>query len=86
MSTLNQIEKMDDRRIQDWLRKADPTTLAIALIDASAEVKSRIVKNMSKHAGAVLKGCIDGYSAMDARTLLIRKCAKELEALMEESE
>jgi flagellar motor switch protein FliG len=83
MTALTHVEKMDDRAIQNWLRKADPTTLAIALLGASGAVRSRVMANMSKRAATLMAGYIDGYAAMDAKELLVQKCAKELETLME---
>jgi flagellar motor switch protein FliG len=82
MTTLAKLESMKDEEIQNWLRKVNPITLAIALLGANDKVKECIFRNMSQRASTLLRADIDSYREMDAKQLLIHMNASILEALI----
>jgi hypothetical protein len=47
--------KLDDRQIQKLMQELDSSVLAVALSGSSEEIQSKIFKNMSKRAEAMLK-------------------------------
>lgn len=59
MFVFEDIAKLDDRAIQRVLREINTRDLAVALKTASAEVKSRIYKNMSSRAREMLEEDIE---------------------------
>jgi flagellar motor switch protein FliG len=80
MTTLAKLELMNDDEIQNWLRKVNPTTLAIALIGSNNEIRGCVFRNMSERAAAMLSEDIDKYGTMDAKELIIHMNAGLLEA------
>ena len=82
MNLMTRIDSLNDRQIQDWLRKVDFTTLAIALLGAPDTVKNRVFSNLSKNASEVLTQIIRSYEILDAKQLLIQTSADRLEALI----
>jgi flagellar motor switch protein FliG len=81
MRTLASLESMNDNEIQNWLRKVDPTALAIALLGSDDVVRDCVFRNMSKRAAALMGEDIGRYVKMDARELIIQANASRLEAL-----
>ncbi|MBN1458785.1 MAG: hypothetical protein JXA57_04565 [Armatimonadetes bacterium] len=82
MASLERLEALDERQIQDWLRKVDFTTLAVALLGASDTARGKVVGNLSKNARAALEQTLCRYGSMDARELLIQTSMDRLEALI----
>ena len=82
MTSMTILDSLDDRQIQDWLRKIDFTTLAVALLGAPETVKNRVFRNLSKKASEILARTIRCYELLDAKKLLIQTSADRLEALI----
>ena len=82
MKTLEQIGSLNDREIQDWLRKVDMTTLAVSLLGADMGVKSKVLQNLSRNAGDYLEKTIRRYESLQPKELLIQSSADRLQSLM----
>ena len=82
MTSMTRLDSLDDRQIQDWLRKVDFTTLAVALLGAPDTVKNRVYRNLSKKASEILTRTMRSYELLDAKKLLIQTSADRLEALI----
>ena len=82
MSILERLESMSDREIQDWLRKVDFTTLALALLGVSDSIRNLVHRNLSNRASDILKQTIQTYGSMDAKQLLIQTSADKLQTLI----
>ena len=82
MASMEILKSLDDRQIQEWLRKVDPTTLAAALLAASDTVRNRVYQNLSKNASEVLASTIRSYDLLDAKALVIQMSADRLRALV----
>lgn len=82
MEALERIRSLSDREIQDWLRKVDMATLAVALVGAGMGVRRKVTQNLSRNAGDYLKKTIQRYEALQSRDLLIQSSADRLQSLM----
>lgn len=82
MEALERIGSSSDREIQDWLRKVDMTTLAIALLGAGAVVRSKVSQNLSRYARDYLETTNRRYESLQPRELLIQSSADRLQGLM----
>ncbi len=82
MASMSRLEHAEDRQVQEWLRKADPVTLAVGLLGASEAAKRRVFGNLSATAASRLEQTIRAYENLDARELLIRTSADRLESLL----
>jgi len=82
MEALERIGSSSDREIQDWLRKVDMTTLAVALLGASTAVRNKVLQNLSRNAGDYLEKTIKRYESLQSRELLIQSSADRLHSLM----
>ena len=60
MKTFDDLAYLSDEDMQTWLRKVDTKDLAIALKQASGDVKSKIFENVSERVqGIIRKGMED---------------------------
>ena len=70
MKDLNKVIEMNDRQIQDWLRKisleADFNALPIALTGADDEIKDCIFRNLSTHAKTAIEKSIKDQKKISA--------------------
>jgi len=82
MEALKQIGSSSDREIQDWLRKVDMTTLAVALLGADMAVRSKVLQNLSHNAGDNLEKTILRYESLQSKELLIQSTADRLQNLL----
>jgi flagellar motor switch protein FliG len=82
MEALERIGSSSHREIQDWLRKVDMTTLAVALLGASTAVRNKVLQNLSRNAGDYLEKTIKRYESLQSRELLIQSSADRLQSLM----
>jgi len=82
MEALERIGSSSHREIQDWLRKVDMTTLAVALLGASTAVRNKVLQNLSRNAGDYLEKTIKRYESLQSRELLIQSSADRLHSLM----
>jgi flagellar motor switch protein FliG len=64
MFVFEDITKLDDRAIQSLLKNVESSQWALALKGASEELKSKILKNMSKRASDLLKEEMDYLGAV----------------------
>ena len=79
MASLEKLETLNERQIQDWLRNVDFTTLAVALLGASDSVRGKVLGNLSKNASAALDQIMRRYGSLDAKELVIQSSADRLE-------
>ncbi len=82
MAELSILKTMNDEEIQNWLRKVDATSLGIALLGSSDEIKDCVFRNMSERAVNMLKEKMDAFETMNAKELIIHVNACILESLM----
>lgn len=82
MASLERLETLNERQIQDWLRKVDFTTLAVALLGVSDSVKGKVLGNLSKNASATLDQIMRRYGSLNAKELVIQSSADRLETLI----
>jgi flagellar motor switch protein FliG len=82
MEALERIGSLSDREIQDWLRKVDMVTLAVALVGAEIGVRHKVLQNLSRNAGDYLEKTIRRYEPLQSRELLIQSSADRLQSLM----
>lgn len=82
MASLERLETLNERQIQDWLRKVDFTTLAVALLGVSDSVKGKVLGNLSKNACAALDQTMRRYGSLDAKNLVIQSSVDRLETLI----
>jgi flagellar motor switch protein FliG len=76
------LKSLDDRQIQEWLRRVDFATLAAALLAAPNDVRNQVFQNLSKKASEVLASTIRRYELLDAKALVIQMSADRLESLV----
>jgi flagellar motor switch protein FliG len=69
MFVFENIVQLDDRSIQRVMRDIDMKDLALSLKDASAEVKRRILKNMSTRAAAMLEEDLSAMGPVRVRNV-----------------
>jgi len=67
LTGFEEIRQCDDSSIQRILRKVDADVLAIALKGTAADIKTRILKNMSRKAAAALVEKIESMGAVRMR-------------------
>jgi len=82
MEALERIGSSSDREVQDWLRKVDMATLAVALLGADMTARSKVLQNLSRNAGDYLKKTIQRYESLQSRDLLIQSSADRLQGLL----
>jgi len=81
METLEKIGALSDRDIQDWLRKVDMATLAIALLGADTAIRGKVLQNLSRYGRDYLEKTIQRYESLQSRDLLIQSSADRLQSL-----
>ncbi|MEE4356279.1 MAG: flagellar motor switch protein FliG [Desulfococcaceae bacterium] len=84
MFVFEDIVFVDDRGLQQTLRRADSKDVAIALKAASGEVKEKVFRNMSKRAGDMLREEMESLGPVrmkdvEASQQIILNIIKELE-------
>ncbi len=82
MSTLTRLVPLSDREVQDWLRKIEFTSLAVALLGSPDSVKEQVFRNLSNRATEILKQTIHSYESLDAKQLMIQTNSDRLQALL----
>jgi len=85
MATLAKLKTMNDREIQNWLKKVDKidaVALIYALLGADEEVKNCILRNMSGQAANSLKTNLVKYDKMNVAASTINKNSTKLVKLM----
>ena len=82
MEALEKLRSLTDREVQDWLRKVDMATLAVALVGADVSVRSKVLQNLSGYACDYLEKTIQRYESLQARELLIQSSADRLVGLL----
>jgi flagellar motor switch protein FliG len=85
MSMLEKLMSFTNREIQRWLTRVGQEgarTLAMALLGEDEEVQGRVLRNMSKNAGAKLSEYIREYAETGSNESQIQASAKALERLM----
>jgi len=82
VASLEKLETLNERQIQDWLRNVDFTTLAVALLGVSDSVRGKVLSNLSKNASAALNQIMRRYGSLDAKELVIQSSADRLETLI----
>jgi flagellar motor switch protein FliG len=81
VASLERLETLNERQIQDWLRKVDLTTPAVALLGVSDSVKEKVLGNLSKNASTALDQIMCKYGSLDAKELVIQSRVDRLETL-----
>ncbi len=85
MMPLERLMSMDNKQVQDWLKKVDGNghvkTLVTALLGAGETVRDRVFDNMSQKAAAVLKDDIEKHHKKHVNPAEIIKAGRKLEEL-----
>lgn len=67
MAGLEKITGLTDQRIQFWLRTVEEQDLLNGLIGVSAEVRRRIIDNLSPRAKVAVRDYIESHADLDQR-------------------
>ena len=85
MMPLERLLSMDDKQVQEWLRKVDGKgqvkTLVTALLGSGETIRERVFDNMSKKAVEVLKEDIEKGHKKNIAPMEIIKAGRKLEEL-----
>jgi flagellar motor switch protein FliG len=84
LTGFEEIRQCDNASIQRILGKTDPATLATALKGTAADIKTRILKNMSRKAAAALVERIESMGAV--RMQNVRQARVEIATVMHNME
>ena len=69
---IDNIDELTDRQVQEMLKRIDPLTLSMAMLDMRDSVKHKILNNMSKRAAQMVTDEISQLDMLDARSLMIK--------------
>lgn len=84
MTVFPRLKTMNDRQIQDWLRKVgrkNAMTLSIALSAADNEVRQCVYRNLSAKARAILEKDVVQNEQLHFGQIDIQKSAERLEKM-----
>lgn len=84
--TFENISKMDNKEIQQMLRKLDISTLAAALLTADIEIKEKVYANLSEKTQNILDNKIEEFQKLDAKQLIIEMQKSRINCILTELE
>ena len=67
MAQLERILTLTDHNIQFWLRTVEEQDLLNGLIGVSAEVRQRVLENMSPRAKVTIRDYVESHADLDTR-------------------
>jgi antitoxin component of MazEF toxin-antitoxin module len=82
--TFQNIELMTDAEITSMLKSLDAFTIAIALIDVTENISSRIYKNLSKRAYELINAEVTRLSKLDAKQLIVEMHRAKINGVLNE--